>query len=229
MLMSINLTPEKIQFYKDNGYVVVENVITGELLDNLKKGYNNAVNGCYLENDWEKTWKPDSLLQLPNPHEHIPEFQNKEHIDIIVDIARQLECADIGFWYDQLIYKPTGNKWETPWHQDAGYWQDDEVQKIPQAVTAWLAVEDVDESMGCMSFVPGSHLNGRVNHKNIADKSPIGGALLAEADFSNSVKVPLKAGDVTFHNQYTLHYTSGNSGSRNRCGLVNHLKSFEEI
>ena len=229
MLMSQKLTTKKIQFYKENGYVVVEDVITGELLEKIKKGYNNAVNGCYLDNDWEEKWKPNSLLQLGSPHSHIPEFKDKEYIEIIVDIAKQLENDDIEFWYDQLIFKPAGNKWETPWHQDAGYWQKGDIQVIASAVTSWLAVEDVDETMGCMSFIPGSHLNGRFKHISVADINPIGNALLAEADFSNAVKVPLKAGDVTYHNQFTLHYTSGNKGLKNRCGLVNHLKSGQEI
>jgi phytanoyl-CoA hydroxylase len=230
MLTVSKLSSEQIAFYKSNGYIKIENAVSADVLENVRQGYRNAVNGEYLENGWENCWKKDELLQLPSPHEHIPEYQNKEHIEIIVEYARQLEDESINFWYDQLIYKPAGNKWETPWHQDAGYWQgkNSEVKVRPAALTGWLAVEDVDESMGCMTFVPGSHKNGRYNHKDVSDVNPIGSALMAEANFDNAIKMPMKAGDITIHDQYTLHYTTGNSGQKDRCGLVNHMRSVKE-
>jgi phytanoyl-CoA hydroxylase len=228
MLTSIKLPKEKISFYKEYGYVKIENAIPDELLENIQKGYRNAINGHYLDGNWGDVWKKDSLLQLQNPHKNVPELYDSEYRDIIVGFAQQLENDDIEFWYDQLIYKPVGNKWETPWHQDAGYWQGD-IQKIPTAITGWLAVEDVDESMGCMSFIPGSHKNGKCSHQDVSKTNPIGGALQADVDLSCAVNVPLKAGDITLHNQYTLHYTSGNSGTADRCGLVNHLRSFKDM
>lgn len=222
------ITINEIDFYKENGYVVIRNLIPKEVLERVRKGYRKAVNGDYKPEAWAQTWKENNLLQLSSPVDHITELNNHKHIEPIVQSARQLSGSQVDFWYDQLIYKPAGNPWETAWHQDASYWKKSLSPETP-SLTAWLAVEDVDLDMGCMSFVPGSHKKGLMEHRDISDNNPINGALEAVSDFSSAVKAPLNAGDVSFHDKYTLHFTSGNFGKRDRCGLVHHMKFFDEL
>ena len=50
------------------------------------------------------------------------------------------------------------------WHQDLTYWG----LEPPQAVTAWLAIDDVDIDNGCMRVVPGSHRQGILTHETSA-------------------------------------------------------------
>lgn len=221
--MSQTMMEDKKTFFETHGYVIMEGCIDASLLKNIQKGYHQVVRGEVRAPGWN--WRPGEMLQLGGSCAVVPELKNSPHIDIILNVARQLTGSDIEFWYDQLIYKPASSVWETPWHQDSGYWGD--MKEFTPALTAWLAVEDVDEHMGCMSFIPGSHKLGRVRHVDVSKTNPISGALEAEADFSRVVKVPLKAGDVSFHHKHTLHHTTGNQSSRGRCGLVHHLKGSD--
>jgi phytanoyl-CoA hydroxylase len=218
------ITSKQKQDFEDLGFLVVPNVITGELLKQIQTGYRRAIDGQVHTDFWDKKYKRGELLQLPGPSQHIEELQGEEHLDLMVAVARQLLDDRLSFWYDQLIYKPAGNPWETLWHQDAGYWKD--MEESSPAMTAWLAVEDVSEDMGCMSFVPRSHKQGTVEHKNASKDNPISGALEAVCQPEEIVKVPLNAGDVSFHHKNTLHYTSGNHGNADRCGLVNHMRAM---
>lgn len=218
------LTTTQKKEFDDNGFLVVPGLISGDLLKNIQKGYAKTVAGEIESEDWANQFKPGQLLQLPGPSKNLKELQGEEHLDLMVEVARQLFDESVCFWYDQLIFKPAGNPWETLWHQDAGYWNN--MPDDRPAVTAWLAVEDVAEDMGCMSFVPGSHKEKRIEHRDASDDNPISGALQAVCDPDEVVKVPLRAGDVSFHHKYTLHYTSGNHGKADRCGLVNHLRGM---
>jgi len=209
---------QRQQFARD-GFVVVRGLITGALLRSVQAGYRQAIAGRITAEVWADRYRLGALLQLPAPCLHIPQLQSRQHHRPIVAAAQTLMGEAIDFWYDQLIYKPAGNLHPTPWHQDAGYWQ---LPGLP-ALTCWLAVDDVDENMGCMEFVPGSHRDGVVAHCSVADRNPINNAQEAVDRPDRSIAVPLRAGDVTFHHACTLHYTAGNLSRRDRCGLVHHL------
>ena len=50
------------------------------------------------------------------------------------------------------------------WHQDSPYWP----ISPSKVVTVWLALTDVHEQNGAMSFVPGSHTKGLIPYANSA-------------------------------------------------------------
>ena len=59
--------------------------------------------------------------------------------------------------FEMLIDKPPGHAYETPWHQDAGYW-DRPVLAAGSSIDEpdlqfWFALDDVDVNNGCMQFV----------------------------------------------------------------------------
>ena len=106
------------------------------------------------------------------------------------------------------------------WHQDLTYWG----LEPPQAVTAWLAIDDVDIDNGCMRVVPGSHRQGILTHAT----SAIAGNLLsinqeipAESfDSSQTVDLVLKAGQMSVHHGLLIHGSNPNHSARRRCGLA---------
>ena len=222
------LSQEAIDDFNDNGYLVVPNLISQDLLVDLQAGYDDAVSGRLQVEQWSERQRLGQLMQLQAPSTHIPQLQSRAHLLPILAIAQQLMGPKIDFWYDQLIYKPAGNPWETPWHQDAGYWHRRFGPELP-AITCWLAVRDVDTDMGCMQFVPGSHRHGVIEHHSVSDTNPINDALAVENVTGKPVSIAMQAGDVSFHHSMTLHYTSGNNGKNDRCGLVNHLADMEFI
>jgi ectoine hydroxylase-related dioxygenase (phytanoyl-CoA dioxygenase family) len=89
-------------------------------------------------------------------------------------------------------------------------------------VAAWVALDDVDESNGCMSMVPGSHLWG--NAMPVLSKLPTLDALPAEYE-GHSVKTqfcPVKKGEVHFHHALTWHSSPANTSDRPRRAIAYH-------
>src|SRR5258708_2801306 len=58
---------------------------------------------------------------------------------------------NILFWSDKVVFKTDETDFGTPWHQDWPYW------KGIHKVTLWIALDEIDESNGCLRFVRGSH------------------------------------------------------------------------
>jgi hypothetical protein len=125
-------------------------------------------------------------------------------------IAALLGCDSIQLLSDMILYKPPGksNSRPTKWHKDYPTNPNDKPD-----VTSWMPLDDVDESNGCMQYLPATHELGdlvppgkecRENYEKVG------------IDFSNPVIVRMKAGEVVFHHSNVLHYASANTSDRPR-------------
>jgi ectoine hydroxylase-related dioxygenase (phytanoyl-CoA dioxygenase family) len=90
----------------------------------------------------------------------------------------------------------------------------------------WLALDDVDETMGCMEFVPGAHRQPMPEHHVASGDPSDEGRLLAivdpaaKLDLSLAVKCPLTAGSATVHGYTTPHFTGPNRSARGRRAFI---------
>jgi hypothetical protein len=120
-------------------------------------------------------------------------------------IAEQLMGCPLQYsGYDHAILKPPRNGSATAWHQDEAY-------KKPEdgpSIHFWIPLHDVSVEMGCMQFIPGSHLGPLLPHRL---RDPRAHALEAVGvDESAAVACPLPVGGATVHQTRTLHYTGPN-------------------
>lgn len=116
-------------------------------------------------------------------------------------MAADLAQVDgIRIWHDQsLVKQPWGNP--TSWHLDTPFWS----FSHREALSIWVALEDVTLQNGCMYFMPGSHKETDfiepgigANMGEIFNQYPSYGA-------KKPVPAILKAGSCTFHNGLTIH------------------------
>jgi ectoine hydroxylase-related dioxygenase (phytanoyl-CoA dioxygenase family) len=107
------------------------------------------------------------------------------------------------------------------WHQDSPYWPP--LYPKDQQVTAWVALDDVDESNGCMSMVPGSHAWGDQvaflhTLKNFDDmpREFQGGKIEVR-------RCPVRRGEVHYHHALTWHGSQANTSDRPRRAVALHF------
>jgi phytanoyl-CoA hydroxylase len=113
----------------------------------------------------------------------------------------------------EYFNKPAGIGKQTPPHQDGYYFT-----LIPsEALTLWLALDEVNEENGCVRYVPGSHKKGMRPHnvsnvlgfsQGIADWSP--------QDQAHEVKAMARPGDLLAHHCNTIHRADANCSERAR-------------
>ncbi|SDW90891.1 phytanoyl-CoA dioxygenase family protein [Paenibacillus sp. CF384] len=205
------LQQEKIAFYRQNGFVQLDGVISEEELRELRLCADEAMHvevsqstqpdktnrGYYrVLNQRFNTWRD---------HGGMSRFSLSRRLG---DMARQLTGADgIRVFHDHLLYKMPGDSKPTPWHQDLPYWP----MKERGALSIWLPLDDVDERNGCMMFVPGSHQVGKLNAVDLVNPQDLYAFEESESvRNTRPVVVPMKAGSCTFHDGLTFHYAHAN-------------------
>ncbi|RIL05956.1 MAG: phytanoyl-CoA dioxygenase family protein [Proteobacteria bacterium] len=133
------------------------------------------------------------------------------HPRICETAAALIGAARIRLWHDQALFKEPGGR-ETDAHQDQPYWPIAE----PDTATAWIPLVDVDEEIGCMGYVPGSHAVGLRRFVDIFFGQPEDVLARPELRGAAPVFVPARRGDVLFHHGLTVHLAKPNRSSRMR-------------
>jgi ectoine hydroxylase-related dioxygenase (phytanoyl-CoA dioxygenase family) len=119
--------------------------------------------------------------------------------------------------YDHAILKPARNGRDTPWHQDEAYTDD----RGPfGSVHFWIPLQDVSLEMGCMEFIPGSHLGPVLPHHPRGHRTTAHVLEVDGVDASSAVACPLPAGGATMHLPRTLHRTGPNRTDRQRLAWI---------
>jgi hypothetical protein len=211
------------------GFLAIERLVDHSTLDDLRGAYDDVI-------DRRVTAAGDRHLggiirQVKDPSTAHSLFADNPAIDAGRWLAARLFGHDrVARFYEMLIDKPAGTPHETPWHQDLGYFgKPVAAEGTPgdlDDIQVWLALDDVDESNGCMQFIPtpfGSPARAHV----VASGDPNDeGRLVALADpaaldLDGNVACPLPAGGCTVHFVSTPHFTGANMTSdRNRRAYI---------
>lgn len=164
------------------------------------------------------------VWQIVNICDASDAFMRLVHHPAIVSMAAQLIPAPaLRLWHDQIQYKPPRDGGVNMWHQDAPFWP---VLGADTMVTAWIPLDDADESNGCMSMVPGSHRWGRHWHDylhTVKSFETIGEGFVPPDGERFEVKLwPVRCGEVSFHHSLTWHASHGNRSERPRRAIALH-------
>lgn len=212
---------DKAVFYRENGFVQVDNVLNDDQIGELRQYMDETMN---TEEGHALTTskKGDKYYRVLNQKVH----GWRDHAGLckytfhpkISQLAREISgFPAVRFFHDQILWKMPQDSKETAWHQDLPYWPMNE----QGAFSIWIALDDVDEKNGCMKFVPKSHKVGQLDPIDLADPQDIYQYVKGtEIENQEPITVPLKAGSCTFHNGLTFHYAHANQTAKPRRAFV---------
>jgi ectoine hydroxylase-related dioxygenase (phytanoyl-CoA dioxygenase family) len=205
------LKPQQLDFYDDQGYLVLGRVLTDKGLESMRREAMAAWEREKGPFDPMKNWLANSLLV--NIH-HTSETARRFYFSgPIVDVAEQLIGPNLKGATSQLTFKMRGNTMAFGWHQDNGY---GELEPYT-ALTTLTALDDADLDNGCLWLCPGSHKPGQVAVARTAEERKGGKEVVIAADDSKAVPMPMKAGESLIFHCWTLHKSEGNrSTTRDR-------------
>lgn len=140
--------------------------------------------------------------------------------DRILDCVEDLIGPDILCWNSWFWIKEANSSSYVSWHQDSQYWG----LNTDKLVTAWLALSPASEASGCMSVLPGSHLDLAMTHEDLYhdDNLLTRGQEIVDIDESLAAAMPLKTGEMSMHNIGIAHASSPNKTNDRRIGLSFH-------
>ena len=139
-------------------------------------------------------WRTDSVIREMTFHPRL------------VAAAQQLAGRSIRLWHDQILTKEPRNGCASQFHQDQPYWP---LGRDIGSYAAWIALGDTPEEHGCMRFIPGSQRHRGVPAQALTRKGHLF-ELCPELAEVERVCIPLRAGDVTFHDGFTAHEAGPN-------------------
>ena len=216
---------DQIKFFREHGWLVVEDAIPQADLDELEERCEIIIREKdRLANDWAWSDKEDLKGRSFRIIQSSPSFVWKEIRETayrkwLLGFGSALIGLELSFWYDQFLAKPPGRSVPTYWHQDEAYWGRNLDDK---GITGWIPLQDVDAVNGCMQFIDRGHLEGVLPHHLVEGMQS--DLITCEVDESRRIVCPIKRGDVTFHHSKTPHMTNANTSSGWRKAVTNHMQ-----
>lgn len=218
--MNTALSKTQLDFYNENGYLVIEDFLTSEELEQWRHAVDTAVsqrNGLKIPGKAIRIGDDDGinedatyfnnvfdqLLNLWQTNEEVRQIMLDERIG---KMAAELAGVDgIRIWHDQaLIKRPWANP--TSWHLDTPFWSFSD----RRALSIWVALDDATLENGCLFFIPGSHKQTTFENTGIGKN--MGGIFEVYPEFKHSPSkaAVMKAGSCSFHNGLTIHGAHAN-------------------
>ncbi|MFC3198870.1 phytanoyl-CoA dioxygenase family protein [Parapedobacter deserti] len=218
--MNTDVSNEQIDFYRENGYVVIEDFLNAEELEHWRNAVTRAIqvrNGLKIPGKDVRLGEEDGinedaayfnnvfdqLLNLWQTSEEVRELMVDDRIGkMAADLA---EVDGIRIWHDQtLIKRPWANP--TSWHLDTPFWSFSD----RRALSIWVALDDATLENGCLFFIPGSHKTTTFENAGIGKN--MGGIFEVYPEFkqAKSHAAVMKAGSCSFHNGLTIHGAHAN-------------------
>jgi phytanoyl-CoA hydroxylase len=214
------LNDEQISAYRRDGFISLNQVFSGDPLQNLRDAVAAAVASESKPPDLMADGTPrakgpyelifNQKVNLWRRHPRIAQVVTSKRLG---NLAARLEGLPMRVWHDQALFKePSTTTNKTPWHQDAPYWPH---QDRRRQTSIWIALKDATVLNGCMAFVGGTHQIGPLPPVDLVNPQDI----FVHAPHIKPVKpkvIELKAGSATFHNGLTFHYAGPNKSDEVR-------------
>jgi ectoine hydroxylase-related dioxygenase (phytanoyl-CoA dioxygenase family) len=216
------LTPEQVQAYRRDGYLVVENVLSARQLDTLHKVIDTLVQASREVTDHNHIYdlEPNHSADEPRvrrikePHNVHPAFREIAFSPKIAEILTPLIGTTSGIRYQtgKLNMKSAGYGAAVEWHQDWAFYP----HTNDDLLAIGLYLDDCGPDNGPLMVIPGSHTWPIADHH--ADGVFCGAIdpTTAGIDFSKAVMLTGKAGSMTIHHVRAVHGSALNTSNRPR-------------
>ncbi|MDA0747599.1 MAG: phytanoyl-CoA dioxygenase family protein [bacterium] len=212
--------PLKKSFDRD-GFVVLPGFLTpqeaGELSSKVRDYIQNTLpdlpeNAAF----YEEKGNSETLMRLEGMHQHDAYFHGLLLSDAFAGLASMLLKDDIVPRNIELFNKPPLVGKLTPPHQDGFYF----MLEPNEAITLWLALDEVNTQNGCLFYVPGSHQNGMRPHR-LSNVLGFSQGITDYGDNDRNIEraIPVSPGDLIAHHSMVIHRADPNPGTRHRRAL----------
>ena len=216
---------EQIRIFQERGWLVVEGVYQPEEADEVARLAVETADSMEVEESMEGYLLDRSESgetaprKIDSPYLRNPLFRDFALDGRLRDILLRLTGEQPLLKSDQLFMKPPRFGSEKPYHQDNFYFR---CTPGGHVITAWIALDDVDEENGCLRYISGSHKKGIIDHVEVPGQ-PYNLAPPDDLiDWEMEASAPVRKGGVVFHHSETLHSSRRNTSDRWRRGYATH-------
>ena len=217
------ITQKQVKHYWDKGWVVIEGIFNAHEAEKIAQTANLVMSKELKKAEVVSTEQlPDGTIIPRKINKAF--FKHTEFQKFVLDY--RLHKAIKTFinkppllLADQILMKPPHHGGPKPYPQDNFHFQCSPVNDV---ITAWIALDDVDEENGCLRYISGSHNEGMLPHFPMENETYNMIPNQDRVDLAKEELAPVHKGGVVFHHGYTLHSSSRNYSDRWRRGYATH-------
>lgn len=205
------LTEAQTRSYQEDGFLGLDAFVDGAWLSKLQQVTQQMIeesrtvaqSNDKFDVEPDHTAETPRLRRLMKPQDHDQVYADFAMSGPIVDIAEDLLGPDLKFHHGKLNYKWSGGGAEIKWHQDIPFWP----HTAYNVLTIGVALDDIDDQMGPMGVVAGSHKGPVYDHYNRDGNwcGYIDDADVADIDLGKTHYLKGPAGSVTVHHCRSVH------------------------
>lgn len=223
------------EFYFENGYLLLENFLTDEWVERLRRVTDKVVDDSRAISTSDAVWDLEPghsvdaprLRRLTSPNDYDETYWDYARSELLTSMLEDLLGPDIKFHHSKLNFKWAKGGEEVKWHQDIQFWP--HTNYSPLTVGTYLY--DCDEEHGPLMVMPKSHAEELYDQYN--DEGRWVGQVNSAAQSALQQREPAVltggAGSLTIHNCRMLHASRRNESARGRPLLLNVYSSADAM
>lgn len=210
----IYITEQQQKQYKEDGFTAFHNYFTDELIEEVNDKIDELQKTLPVGDevfDEDGTGKIKQIQYLHKRHSIFNLMKESlEKVAIELTGYQNLKCLNMQLFQKwSEISKPTRS------HQDNAYFK----VTPAEAITLWIALDDIDENNGCLYYAPKTHLTPTRKHVRYHEhttfriRSGVPGLSLCLKEHPEECDIPMvcHSGDVFGHNCNLIHRAGKNN------------------
>lgn len=223
-MLAYPLTPEQVEQYRREGYLVVPRVLGTPDLEHIDAVIHELTDQALATGDYadvlELEPEPVGGRRVPrriyNPYDQHPAFRNLAADPRLLDRIESLIGPDINLQHSKLNMKPARVGSVVEWHQDLAYFP----HTNDDLVTTLIYLDDATEENGCLQVLPRHH---KQFFRHETEDGYFAGMITEEVGdgrFGRPVPLPAPAGSVIFMHCVLPHSSLPNRSAHPRRTLI---------
>lgn len=216
----MSLSPEQIDRYRRDGFLVVPDVLSPDEIADLRRVTDTLVEGARAVTthnavyDLEPSHRPDAprVRRIKQPHKVDPVYDAVMRHPRIVAILRDLIGPAIRWDESKLNMKSPGYGAAVEWHQDWAFYP----QTNDDLCAVGVMMDDCALENGPLLIVPGSHRGPVYDHHVDGHFAGAMDPAKCDIDFASAVPCLGTAGSISIHHVRAVHGSAVNTSVKPR-------------
>lgn len=214
------LSPQQVEFYQRNGYLVLEaripEPIIAECHQELERFFEMARGITHsdgrLDLEASHTMHCPRVRRVKLPHTQSRVFESLMRSDWILAPARDLIGPDLRLHTSKLNVKAAGYGSPVDWHQDFAFYP----HTNDDVLAVGVMLDAMTTDNGPLMIFPGSHRGAVLDHHS---RGVFSGTIDLRAnglDPADAVKLTAPAGSISLHHARVIHGSDTNRSAHDR-------------
>ena len=226
------ITERDVAFYREQGYLVVPDVLGAAEVEELRKVTERFVEDARSRTTHDEIYdledshsaREPRVRRIKTPHQWHDSYARMVAHPGIIEVLKRLWGPSIRFDVSKLNLKAAGYGAPVEWHQDWAFYP----HTNDDLAAVGIMLDDVGLDNGPLTVVPGTHLGPIFDHHD--DRGFFCGAIdpmRGELDFARAVQLTGAAGSITVHHARLVHGSATNTSGRPRRLLLHQYRAAD--